>query len=450
MKEIRLLIVEDDPVLLPWLKQQYREIFAGFGFETIAIEEAINADEARALAKGAEKKPYDLVSLDVNLGGKRTGGAAPLTGLDVLLAFKRFKSAWMVALLTGVETDTTLNKTLGNEEAETIRKQLRREAYANFWPERLLVVEKPPARSFADDKRAANELLRNRLEQIALVYGEVSRQRYIFRPIEVKGLEQVVRPKGSNAPREFVSTVSTHWQIRFNCEDIRTLSHKTGFRTLHKLLSLDRTKGDSLTPEAALVIEPKHENEQAAKKSGKAAHEDRTNPFAEYFGDLGIDWGRLGEQEQERLVQVTLRDKFTHYIELRELEAEEDLSLDDEEDLEELKKQLGVLTEVAEGYYQKKIAASDSARSSEYDEMALRAAAASEGMAAGAGNYEKREGGRGVDSPAAAGFRARIKRVKKSLRENGFTDFADHLDAYLSSTGANWSYHPPSGIEWTL
>lgn len=450
MKDIRLLIVEDEPELLTSLKQQYREIFSQFGYDSVTIEEAASADEARKLAKGSEKKPYDFVSLDVDLGGRPTGGTPPLTGLDVLLAFKRFKSAWMVALLTGVETSTTVNKTLGREEAEILRKQLRREAYANFWPERLLVVEKPAALMVTGDRKAASALLRNRLEQIALVYGEVSRQRYIFRPIEVKGLEQVVRPKGTKGARQFVSTISTHWQIRFNCGDIRTLPHKTGFKTLHKLLSLDRTKGDSLTPEAALVIEPKHEKEKVAKKSDEAAHDGATSPFAEYFGDLGIEWGKLGEEEQERLVHVTLRDKFAHYIELRELEDEEDLSLDDEEDLEELKKHLGVLTEVAEGYYQKIITESGAAKSSEYDEMARKAAAVSEGMGAATGDYEKHEGGRGFDSPAAAGFRARIKRVKKSLRENGFSDFADHLDAYLSSTGANWSYNPPSGIEWTL
>src|ERR1035437_960841 len=101
MKAIRILIVEDDTELLPKLKALYRELFISRGFDSVTIEQACSADEAKQLAKDAAQNPYDFVSLDVNLGNTE------VTGLHVLDAFKRFQSAWMVALLTGVETDST-------------------------------------------------------------------------------------------------------------------------------------------------------------------------------------------------------------------------------------------------------------------------------------------------------------------------------------------------------
>jgi len=182
MKAIRLLVVEDDPILLPKLKQLYREVFAAKGYDSVAIEPADNGEEAMSLARAAEKHPYDFVSLDVALG------SADMTGLDILGAFKRFQSAWMVAILTGVETDASLNGTVGREAAERLRRQLRRDAYARFWAERLIVVEKPSAKE-PEQKRA--ELLSNRLRDIASVYVEVARQRYIFRPIEVQAIERI-------------------------------------------------------------------------------------------------------------------------------------------------------------------------------------------------------------------------------------------------------------------
>ena len=69
---------------------------------------------------------------------------------------------------------------------------------------------------------------------------------------------------------------------------------------------------------------------------------------------------------------------------------------------------------------------------------------------AGIGNYDQLgEDRRGKDSPAAQLFRARMKRVKDCLRENGLADFAQHIEDYLQSTGASWSYNPPEGVEWT-
>lgn len=272
MKPIRILIVEDDLAVLTVLEASYRKIFTAQGYQP-TIEQALTVEEARQLAKAARVSPYDFVSLDVNLGDSM------LTGLDVLATLKRFHSAWMVALLTGVESDTTVDKTMGQSRGGDLRKQLRRDAYASFPAERLLVVEKPSAMIPTKD---AQRLLTNRLEQIAMVYEEVGRIRYVFRPIEVASLERVSAPKGRKVKRTFIETTARHWQIRFNCGELRTLPDMAGFRTLHYLLSRDRNQ--SVTPEEALANEPKTEkNKRAAPVLG-------SDPLAAYFEAQGIVW----------------------------------------------------------------------------------------------------------------------------------------------------------------
>lgn len=427
MTPIRLLIVEDDPALLEALETSYRKIFTDCG-KIVSIEQATTVDKARELAKQASSAPYDLVSLDVNLGDSR------LTGLDVLDTLRRFQSAWMVALLTGVETDATLEKTMGKPKADDLRRRLRHDAFARFPAERLLVVEKP-SHTLAPDE--ATNLLTNRLEQITLVYEEIGRQRYIFRPIEVTSLGRVPRPKGSKGPRKFIETTALHWQIRFDCGDLRTLPNLSGFKTLHYLLSRDRD--DSVTPEQALAIEPKTEN--AGAKPDAAA-----DPVAEYFSAQGIAWGDLSADDQGKLIRAALSLKFTRYCELRGFQDGEYLSPAEDDELQRIVRELGPLADAAETGYQRMHASDPSPEDAEPTTGAL----AQEGLHPEGGNYDRLGAGRrGFDSPAAALFRARMKRVKDCLRENGFADMAQHLEDYVMSTGANWSYNPPEGVEWT-
>lgn len=431
MKSVRMLIVEDEAELQSRLKRIYRQVLVSHGYDSITIETASDVDEARDLAKQAAADPYDLVSLDVNLGD------AELSGLDVLATLKRFQSAWMVALLTGAETDETLDATMGEVKGERIRKQLRREAYQKFPAERLLVVEKPsPSLSSGQ----ADELLRNRVEQIALVYGEVGRLRYIFRPIEVVSLERIKTTKelkNKKLPKKFIETTALHWQIRFNCGDIRTLPDKTGFKTLHHLLGLDRSK--SLKPEDAIILEPKGDA-VVASSSGKVGGD----PVADYFIARGIPWNEMTQVAQDQLVQVALSHLFKRYCELREIEDEEDLSPDEEDELVKIRKELGPLEPFAETAYNR-LCENDCAESS----ISL-GEAAQEGMHVAGADFEKNEGRKGYDCADAQAFRARMKRVKECLRENGFSAFADHLDGHVSSTGANWSYNPPDVVAWTV
>lgn len=422
-----MLIVEDEPSLLELLKTSYREKFKAQGFDSVTIEESRSVEEARKLAKDAASDPYDLVSLDVNLGD------TTLTGLDVLSTLKRYQSAWMVALLTGVETDTSVDKTMGKAAGITLRKGLRRDAYARFPAERLLVVEKPsPSLTTAE----AESLLGNRLEQIAAVYEEVGRLRYIFRPIEVVCEERVKVSKGQKPTKKFIETASTQWQIRFNCGDIRTLPDRAGFRTLHRLLSLDPE--ESLTPEAALDVEP-------VAEKGKTQEASQTDPVAAFFQAKGIDWNGLNAEERNQLVRGALAVKFSRYQELRALADEDDLSPNESEELEGIIRELGPLAESAETAYLRM----NPDGHLPVQGITLGEIAQNE-LQVGRGGYDDLgDGRRGQDSPEAALFRARMKRVKDCLRENGFADFAQHLKDFLSSTGANWSYNPPAGIEWT-
>jgi CheY-like chemotaxis protein len=429
MKRIRLLIVEDEPELSECLSGLYRTAFAEHGYGT-EIEHAANVSEARRLAKSAKEHPYDLVSLDVNLGD------AELSGLDVLNTLRRFQSGWMVALLTGVETDASLDVTMGATKGDRIRKQLRRDAYARFPAERLMVVEKPVSTLPAME---AEQLLANRVGQIALLYREVGRLRYVFRPIEVVSLQRVPTPKSQKARRQFIETAALHWQIRFNCDDIRTLPDKAGLRTLHHLLSMER--GDSLTPEQAQAIEPKQERHEA----GESADGD---PVAKFFEAQGIAWNTLSKLEQDKLIAAALALRFRRYVELRAYEEDDDLAAEEADELEGLRQELGPLALSAETAYQRMAGGGSDAN---MGIPPLQGAPEREGLhSSEGGNYEKASSGRrGYDSTEARAFRKRMERVRDYLRENGFAEFATHLESYLMSTGANWSYNPPEGVEWT-
>jgi hypothetical protein len=60
MKSVRMLIVEDDKDLLSKLKAAYRSAFELLEFDSVTIEQAETAEEARNLAKQAMKNPTTL------------------------------------------------------------------------------------------------------------------------------------------------------------------------------------------------------------------------------------------------------------------------------------------------------------------------------------------------------------------------------------------------------
>ena len=426
MKKIRLLIVEDDPTLIVRLEKLYREIFTARGFASVIVETADNAGDAKDRASSAKADPYDLVSLDVHLG------EGEVTGLDVLTRFKRYKSAWMVVLLTGVETDLTANASLGKEAAEKIRRGLRKEAYANFPSERLLVVEKPSQKN--EEER--EKLLANRLRDIAGVYEAVSRLRYVFRPIEVDGLKYIEgkKDKGKIVQEgRFIPCRTLCWQVRFNCGDMRTIPHKVGYKSLHKILSLE--PGESVTPEELRVIEPPEEN---TKPKATPAGES-TDAVAAYFEQNGIDWKNRTEEERENLINAALAFRFKRFVELREFQENGDIEPAEENELERITDELGPLAELAEIAFQR---LTPQARTIGGDglEVDPGAAAGVAGEVHVENPYTRRKGGRGYDSTASGGYRKRRDRTANYLREQGFIEMADEIEKMVDSTGSNWSY----------
>ena len=95
------------------------------------------------------------------------------------------------------------------------------------------------------------------------------------------------------ATSRFIKTVSLKWQIRYDCGDLDALPDRAGLRTLHHLLALPR--GESLTPEEAMVIEPKHEK----LDSDEVTVLIDTDPVAEFFESQGIEWSALSLPEQD-------------------------------------------------------------------------------------------------------------------------------------------------------
>lgn len=426
MKKIRLLIVEDDPTLIVRLEKLYREIFTARGFDSVTVETVNNASEAKDRASSAKADPYDLVSLDVHLG------EGEVTGLDVLTRFKRYKSAWMVVLLTGVETDLTANASLGKEAAEKIRRGLRKEAYANFPSERLLVVEKPSQKN--DEER--EKLLANRLRDIAGVYEAVSRLRYVFRPIEVDGLEYIPGKKDKGKLVEegrFISCRTLCWQVRFNCGDMRTIPHKVGYKSLHKILSLE--PGESVTPEELRVIEPP---EEKTKLKATPAGES-TDAVAAYFEQNGIDWKNRTEEERENLIKAALAFRFKRFVELREFQEDGDIEPSEENELARITDELGPLAEFAEIAFQR-LTSQPRTIGGDGLEVDPGAAAGVAGEVRPERPYTRRKVGWGLDSVASGGYRKRRDRTANYLREEGFVQMADEIEKMVDSTGSNWSY----------
>ena len=450
--EVRILIVEDDIPLLDTLEGYYRRLFGLEGFATVTVETAKNAEEAKARARNAARKPYDFVSLDVNLGNTSVEKGKVLTGLDVLRVFKAHNSAWMVVLLTGVETDTSLDATIGRSDAEGIRRRLRREAYQNFFPERLQVIEKPSQADLRADGTAANSELINKLNQIVQVYRVVSQQRYVFRPVIVDGIVRVPVPqKEGRAKSKLVPAKVTRWQVRYNCGELLTIEACDGFEIVHYLLGLDQT-ADPVDPQFLnrLIAVSKTEPDSQAEAEEEEEKGELERAVAAYFEPLGVTWDKLNKEQkiaQLELIAPTVK----RLKELKALEAEDDISADEEDELGGLVKKLGPLAEPLEDFLTGRAESPfEEAYSENFEETAAQDAACGQGMQRDAGNYTKQPGRKGWDSPEEAKARKYLGRTRDHLRKNGFPSLADHLQQHIMANRAKWSYIPPSGVEWAV
>jgi CheY-like chemotaxis protein len=424
MPSIRILIVEDDEKQLAQIKGFYKQCF----LEQLDIEpefaEARSFAEAARLAKSQSDSPkYDLVSLDVNLGDSAK------TGLDVLQIFNAFNSAWMVALLTGVETDRALDKTLGKEKGGRIRNELRRDAYLKFPAERLVVVEKP-APTLKPAEQAI--LLESRVNQIVLLYEQISMLRYVFRRKEFIFYKKIGRSP--------VECKGVRWEIRFDSEGPITLEDELGFTALQRLLA-----GESLAPEDAILCDTKYQekNKKSVKKVA-SKNADPDAPFVEFCESQGKPWGRLSGSEQEA-VRKKLAALTERYRELFLLRDEGGLEPAEEKELVKIEKQLGPLLEDIEKGLE--------GRSAPMRMVDAESESIAEAMAKGEMRTSNTEiirdenEARGVDSKEGQLFRVWWMRLLETLAENGFGVFVSHLKERVLSVDGKRSYS--GGIEWT-
>lgn len=171
---IRILIVEDQPEWAKAIKTNLLEIFNDLGVPC-TIEAPVTIKECKKAIHSASESPYDLITLDINY--REDASDSPIDGLNLLGTIGKFQSAWMVSILTGVETDSTVEDTYGAARASLLQKELRSKAYTSFPPERLLVLEKPDL----DDE----SMLQNRLRQVCLVLRQSLKGRNLFRPLEL-------------------------------------------------------------------------------------------------------------------------------------------------------------------------------------------------------------------------------------------------------------------------
>ena len=443
--EARILIVEDDPILLPLLETHYRRLFEAQGYETVTVETAKSADEAKERARKATRKPYDFVSLDVNLGKTSVEMGRVLTGLDVLRVLKAYNSAWMVVLLTGVDTDASLDATVGKADAEVIRRKLRRDAYQNFFPERLQVVEKPRNSDLGTGVPTAEEGLLNRLNQIVDVFRVVSQQRYVFRTVIVDSVVRVPVPqKEGKAKSKLMPVKVTRWQIRYNCGEQLTIEGCKGFEIVHHLLGLDQ---------AADPVEPSFLNALVGADTHLEPDEEQSEleqALAAYFKLLGVTWTNLSKEQKAAQLSL-LAPNLKRLKELKELEADDDISLDEQDDLARITKELGPLAEPLEDFLTGRAESPFvEALASGFDVATAKDAAYGGAMQRDAGNYTKQAGAKGFDSPEAVKARKYLERVRDHLRKNGFPALADHLQIQIMSAGAKWSYIAPPGVEWAV
>lgn len=169
---LRILIVEDEPRWAQAIKNQLLEILNDLGLPC-TIEAPSSIRECKEKIRSASETPYDLISLDINF--REDAGEVRTDGLKLLEIIKKYSAAWLVSILTGVESDSTVEDTYGFIRTRELQDELRFRACTTFPPERLLVLEKPQS----DDK----EMLTRRLSQVCMILRQSRVGRNLFRHI---------------------------------------------------------------------------------------------------------------------------------------------------------------------------------------------------------------------------------------------------------------------------
>lgn len=170
---LRILIVEDEPKWAQAIKSHFLEIFNDLKLPC-TIEAPATIQKCREAIRSAAENPYDLISLDISFSNDVAED--PIDGLTLLGIISQYKAAWLVSILTGVETDTTVDDTYGERRARLLQYELHSRASATFPPERLMVKEKPDLSN--------TELLAKRLRQVCLYLRQSRIGRNRFRRLK--------------------------------------------------------------------------------------------------------------------------------------------------------------------------------------------------------------------------------------------------------------------------
>ena len=356
----------------------------------------------------ARGEPYDLVSLDINLG--HSGNEGPQQdGLHLLGEIARTHTAWMVAILTGVEKDPSFK----GGRATVVQRNLRNLAMQTFPPERLVVIEKPSELTAITETAlpaalADSLVLGNRIKQVVSIFEHTSSYRNIFRrlilPNQFKGdakeeedgdafdfdTDAEADDKPKRQKKEWRKGVVVHWQIRYDCGELITVPEKTGMDVIRVLLENEHKEFKYA--------------ELEAKVEGGAA------PGAADGGAaVEVIFGGAGHEQVGIPEDADVETRRQYIAQIRMLKGK----------IEQLENESGDPRDLAKA---------------KSDIKAFRDAVKKLRQA--------------PDTQEAQRIRAHKSRILASLREQGLVDFADHLENWIRSDRGSIAYWPPSDMNW--
>ena len=466
----KILIVEDIPEWAKHLETEYRRLFREeLNIANVTIEIADDGPKALELVEAAAQAPYDLVSLDIHLPPKDSKSVVVVDGLRVLEEIHKQRAAWMVAILTGAETDNKLAKSLGEDRARVIQEQLRAKARETFPPERLMIVEKPKVKP-GDARANAKDigLLNHRLQQVVLVYDQLNHSRNVMREVTlpcqigmVKLKDETLIPAGGkeekaakkdgtlamNGKRRedtiWVASKTTVWQVRFDCGEILTIPPVEGFVVVQALLRwpyeemspgivaalatggiLSPSVGSNLTASATTSSSADETDEESdntdeetdpdfdeaeeddAENDGNEADARRSREVLGSGGSVVTETWNTTEQESFAAMQKQLRKHNSRIQQLEEELSEDGLTNAKKRELADLQKEVTEL-EAALGKTR-----------------------------------------RGPDTKEGGTIRTALTRVKAHLREQGLVSLAEHLDSCIKPQRGKWGYYPSRVMNW--
>ncbi len=434
MRQIRLLIVDDEDEPRNLVRKIYEEVLSDFGLGVPAITTMGNAKAAKAHALqflDDPDEPYDIASLDLNLGD------VEVTGLDILEALKLSQAAWTAVLLTGFEMDLEkAAKTFVEPKKLTqLLRSFRSEAQEKFWPMRVLVIGKPH-HSLPHNEQA--RLLRTHIEQVAEFYRNLESQRYMFKRLEVPRKRKVKhKSKYGKRKTALADTIQPRavYQIRCGCGDMVELDEESwpGLKTMHELFKMGRNA--VITAEQAMQIEPYKPRNNKLKPT-KAIVKPR-EAAKDYFIGEHPGWDSYDGATRLQLIEEAISPWIDAYCELRKYQdTGSGLNKAQQAKLDQMLTH--PLSQVAEDWYD---------NTKELTGTSGSLAEITIGRAAQELVNPVRQ--RPQEAREDVWLAQRKSRLCAALRDKNILSFADYIEENVSGTDRNWTHSPPKGIDWS-